>query len=74
MNGLASFLAMGGYAVFVWPSYILTLVVLVILAFASFRASRKRSARLKDLQAASPHRQRRAAAAPAPEQEVRDGV
>ena len=74
MSGAASFFAMGGYAVFVWPSYILTLVVLALLAIASFRAQRKRSARLKDLQAVSPHRQRRAAAEAAPRQEIHDGV
>lgn len=61
MTGLDSYLAMGGYADFVWPSYALTVVVMIVLAIASFRAARIRAAKLRDLQASSPHRQRRAA-------------
>ena len=38
--GLAHFLAMGGYAVFVWPAYGLALVVLGGLALASIRRHR----------------------------------
>ena len=30
MNGLAEFFDMGGYAGYVWPSYVLTLVVVVL--------------------------------------------
>ena len=30
MSGLSEFFDMGGYAAFVWPSYVLTLVVMVL--------------------------------------------
>lgn len=30
MKGLAEFFDMGGYAAYVWPSYVLTLVVVVL--------------------------------------------
>jgi heme exporter protein D len=30
MNGLSEFFDMGGYAAYVWPSYVLTLVVVVL--------------------------------------------
>jgi len=34
---MQEFLSMGGYAAYVWPSYILTAVVLVALLIASVR-------------------------------------
>ena len=37
---LASWLAMGGYAAFVWPAYGITAVVLAGLAFHSWRRHR----------------------------------
>ena len=74
MSDPNSWFAMGGYAIFVWPAYALTLVVLVLLAILSFRAARSRAARLRQLQAASPHRQRRAGLKAAPAEEVRDGL
>ncbi len=40
MSMLESFLAMGGYAGFIWPTYILTAVVLVALLVASLKAAR----------------------------------
>lgn len=39
---LSQFLSMGGYAVFVWPSYAITLVVIIINVFAA-RASHRRA-------------------------------
>ncbi len=36
-SGLAGFLAMGGYAAFVWPAYGLTIVVLGGMALLSWR-------------------------------------
>jgi heme exporter protein D len=35
---MASFFAMGGYAVFVWPAYAVTFVVLVAAIVVSLRA------------------------------------
>ncbi|MEW5729211.1 MAG: heme exporter protein CcmD [Pseudomonadota bacterium] len=40
MTSLESFLSMGGYAGFVWPSYALAAVVLVAVLVASVRAAR----------------------------------
>jgi heme exporter protein D len=40
---MSDFLAMGGYAAFVWPSYGLTALVLGGLAWASWRARRAAS-------------------------------
>jgi len=30
MNGVSEFFDMGGYAAYVWPSYVLTLIVVVL--------------------------------------------
>jgi heme exporter protein D len=46
-GGISPFLAMGGYAAFVWPAYGVALVVLGGLTFASWRRYRV-SARLLD--------------------------
>ena len=35
---MASFFAMGGYAVFVWPAYVITLLVLVTTIVLSLQA------------------------------------
>lgn len=42
---------MGGYAGFVWPSYLVTAVVLVGLVVTSLRGMRAREGELKTLQA-----------------------
>jgi heme exporter protein CcmD len=45
-----AFLAMGGYAGFVWSSYALSLLVLVGAAFGTWRAYRRVSTRLEALE------------------------
>ena len=40
MSALSTYLAMGGYAVFVWPAYGLSTAVLGGLAFVSWRRYR----------------------------------
>ena len=40
MEGIAKFFAMGGYAVYVWPAVGLTVVVMVALAWQSWRSLR----------------------------------
>jgi heme exporter protein D len=45
MNAIAAWLAMGGYAVFVWPAYGIAAVVLGALAVHSWRRHQE-SARL----------------------------
>ncbi len=56
MSALARFLAMGGYAVFVWPAYAVALFVLGGLVLASLR--RYRSS-LRALEALERRRERR---------------
>ncbi len=50
---------MGGYAVFVWPAYALTALVMVALAVDSFRQLRTQNRALRRLEAAAPPRRRR---------------
>ena len=62
MSGsVGDFLAMGGYAVYVWPAYGVAAVVLIALAIMSWRKTKAHEAELRNLQEASPHRRRRAA-------------
>ncbi len=44
MESISSFLSMGGYASYVWPSYAVALVVLGALLAASVRTLRARQA------------------------------
>lgn len=53
MDSLAAFLAMGGYARFVWPSFGLTVIVLAGLLVLSLRGLRAAEAELAALQAAT---------------------
>ncbi|WP_407702174.1 heme exporter protein CcmD [Varunaivibrio sulfuroxidans] len=55
---------MGGYAAFVWPSFILTAVVLVVMGFVSWRAMKKNESELKELQGAPRRSPRDAPATP----------
>jgi heme exporter protein D len=50
MGGLDAYLAMGGYAVFVWPAYGLASVVLGGLALGSLMRYRRAQRRLAQLQ------------------------
>jgi heme exporter protein D len=50
MNAAATYLAMGGYAGFVWPAYAVALTVLGGLAFWSWRCHRRALAALDRLQ------------------------
>lgn len=56
---MSSFIDMGGYAGYVWPAYIVTIVVMVGLLVASLLGSRARERELKVLQEMRPHRSRR---------------
>jgi heme exporter protein D len=47
---MSQFLAMGGYAAYVWPAYGITAVVLVGLVVQSLRAYRLRQRELERLQ------------------------
>ncbi len=50
MEGLSKFLAMGGYAAYVWPALLLTALVMIALLVASWRAARRGEAELKRLE------------------------
>jgi len=50
VSGIGTYLAMGGYAVFVWPAYGLTLAVLGGLAGHSWRRYRQSVHVLEQLQ------------------------
>ena len=51
MSGLSEFLAMGGYAEFVWPAYAVAAVVLVAVYCASRRALERAEAELAAIEA-----------------------
>lgn len=59
MDAVATFLAMGGYAGFVWPSFALTFAVVIGLAVASRRALRKAERQLALLEQSRPARRAR---------------
>jgi heme exporter protein D len=46
---LTEFLAMGGYAAYVWPAYGFAALVLIALLVQSWRRARRRSAELEQL-------------------------
>ncbi len=50
MTAIAVWLAMGGYAGFVWPAYAVAVIVLGGLALASWRRYRRASTQLSQLQ------------------------
>jgi heme exporter protein D len=58
MQSLTQYLAMGGYAAFVWPAYALALIVLGGLAVQSLRAYRRNLRELETLQRQRPGRRR----------------
>lgn len=67
---MADFFHMGGYAIYVWSSYALALVILVGLLVASLSALRRKERLLGSLEQGLPRRRRRqgtAAASPTAE-------
>ncbi|MFA5120827.1 heme exporter protein CcmD [Zavarzinia sp.] len=60
MDKIADFLAMGGYAAFVWPSFALTFLVVIVLGVTSRRALKQAQARLDLLEQSRPARRPRA--------------
>jgi heme exporter protein D len=51
------YLAMGGYAAFVWPAYGLSVLVMAALLLSSWRGLKQRERELARLQLARPGRQ-----------------
>ena len=56
MDSIATYLAMGGYAAFIWPAYAVTAVVMGGLAITSWRALKARETELRLLQEIRPSR------------------
>jgi heme exporter protein D len=56
MQRLSDFLSMGGYAVFVWPAYGVTIVVMAGLVVQSLRRYRRNQRELEELQRDRPRR------------------
>ncbi|MEO3428014.1 heme exporter protein CcmD [Pelagibius sp. CAU 1746] len=59
MKETTAFLDMGGYAAFVWPSLVVTLVIMAGLLVATLRQLHSRQRRLAELEARGAQRQRR---------------
>lgn len=59
---MADFFHMGGYAIYVWSSYVLALVILVGLLAVSLLGLRRKERMLRSLEQALPRRRRRDAA------------
>lgn len=59
---MADFFHMGGYAIYVWSSYGLALLVLVGLLLASLMGLRRKERLLRSLEQTLPRRRRRVAA------------
>lgn len=45
----SEFMAMGGYAVYVWPAFGITAAVMIVMLWASWRALKAREAALEKL-------------------------
>jgi len=58
MDTLDQFLAMGGYARFVWPAYTIAVLVLGGMAAQSYRAWRRQHRQWSTLEAGRPQRRR----------------
>ena len=61
MTGFSSFLEMGGYGAFVWPSYLLAAMVLLGLVISSVGRLRANRRALTQLEAQRPPRRSRQA-------------
>ena len=59
MTAIADFLAMGGYAGFVWPAYGVAALVLVAMAISSVRRTRIAEAAVRALEDTQPPRRAR---------------
>lgn len=56
---MSEFFAMGGHAAYIWSSYGLAVLVLVVLLLVSLRGLRRQQALLAALETAHPSRRRR---------------
>lgn len=68
---MTDFFTMGGYAGYVWGSYLLTAIVLAALFIGTQRGLRRRQRELDALRAIAPHRRGRRRAREEPREEKR---
>ncbi len=61
MHALSEFLAMGGYAGYVWPAYGLTFLVLAAILVSAIVGARRAARRLAELEQAAPGRRNQGA-------------
>ena len=62
MDKISAFFAMGGHAGYVWPTYVLAVVVLAGVLIASIRSARRHERALAAAQSLRPGRRRNRAA------------
>ena len=62
MDAIREYLSMGGYAVFIWPAFGVTALIMVGLLFGSVRSLRRERQTLELMEAARPRRRERSAA------------
>jgi heme exporter protein D len=60
MDAIRHYLAMGGYAAYVWPAYGIAAAVLIGLTWQSLREVARRERELAEIEAMRPRRARRA--------------
>jgi len=53
MDGIKDFIDMGGYGSYVWPSYLVTAVVMIIMLVASLRMLKANAATMEALENAT---------------------
>ena len=56
---MAEFLSMGGYGAYIWPSFGVTAVLLVVLLISSLRFAKRSEQALKELEEEMPDNPRR---------------
>jgi heme exporter protein D len=71
---LIEFLAMGGYAAYVWPAFAIALALMAGLFLASFRAARRSETLLEELRTRARPRQARPARPMRPRREAEPGL
>ncbi len=60
---MAEYFAMGGFAWFIWPAYVVTLGFMLGITVSTLRGLKADRRTLAELEKGAPHRQRRQAAA-----------
>ena len=73
MESFGAFFHMGGYAVFVWPAFGITALIMLVLFLMSRHRLRANEAALERLEGSRPRRRPRGAPTPEPDPKVAAG-